>query len=57
MSVLNLPRKEYDALMELEDLQQSLSAEGRIGKPAEMKKAVMGFGHKIRTMEKMASDG
>jgi D-tagatose-1,6-bisphosphate aldolase subunit GatZ/KbaZ len=30
--------KEYDALTELEDLQQSLMAEGRIGKPAAMKK-------------------
>ena len=30
--------KEYDALSELEDLQLSLLAEGRIGKPAEMMK-------------------
>ena len=29
---------EYDALSELEDLQQSLLAEGRIGKPAAMRK-------------------
>jgi D-tagatose-1,6-bisphosphate aldolase subunit GatZ/KbaZ len=29
--------KEYDALLELEDLQQSLYAEGKIGKPALMK--------------------
>jgi D-tagatose-1,6-bisphosphate aldolase subunit GatZ/KbaZ len=30
--------KEYDALTELEDLQKSLLSEGRIGKPAAMKK-------------------
>jgi D-tagatose-1,6-bisphosphate aldolase subunit GatZ/KbaZ len=30
--------KEYDALAELEDLQKSLMVEGRIGKPAAMKK-------------------
>jgi len=29
--------KEYDALLELEELQQSLSSEGKIGKPARMK--------------------
>jgi D-tagatose-1,6-bisphosphate aldolase subunit GatZ/KbaZ len=30
--------KEYDALMELEELQKSLDTEGRIGKPAQMRK-------------------
>ncbi len=30
--------KEYDALAELEDLQHSLSSEGKIGKPAPMKR-------------------
>ena len=30
--------REYDALMELEELQQSLATEGNIGKPAQMKK-------------------
>jgi D-tagatose-1,6-bisphosphate aldolase subunit GatZ/KbaZ len=29
--------KEYDALLELEDLQKSLSEDGKIGKPAQMK--------------------
>lgn len=49
--------KEYDALVELEDLQDLLSAEGRIGKPANMKKELWEAVIKSGRWKKWLHDG